>query len=283
MFSLFEYPMQAAPASSDHYLPVAGARLRYRADGQGPAVLLIHGWALDLDMWEPQVAGLGDSFRLIRFDRRGFGLSSGHASLAADTRDALSLCDQLGIERLACIGMSQGARVALDLCRTAPQRLQCVILDGPPRIFGKDAAEEGEDLPLREYRALIARGDIETFRGRWASHPLMQLQTRSRQPRALLARMLARYRGGDLLRQAAPSEDRWDRDAANSVRTPCLILTGERDLPSRLRAANELAAALPVAHRAIIDAAGHVPGLDNSSSYNTVVRAFLERHAGSRH
>jgi pimeloyl-ACP methyl ester carboxylesterase len=273
--------MPPPPVTPDLYLPVAGALLRYRDEGCGPAVLLLHGWTLDLDMWEPQVTGLGDSFRLIRFDRRGFGLSTGRASLTADARDALCLCDKLGIERLACIGMSQGARVALHLCRMAPQRLQCVVLDGPPRTLGEDGAEEDEDLPLSEYRGLIAGGDIEAFRRRWASHPLMQLETRAAQPRALLARMIARYRGGDLLQEMAPSEDRCDRDAT-SLRTPILIVTGERDLPSRVRAADELAAALP-ADRATIAAARHLPSLDNSLSYNAVVRAFLERHAGSRH
>lgn len=49
----------------DLQLPVAGALLRYRDRGCGAAVLLIHGWTFDLEMWEPQVAGLEDSFRLL--------------------------------------------------------------------------------------------------------------------------------------------------------------------------------------------------------------------------
>lgn len=274
--------MLPPPVTPDLYLPVAGALLRYRDEGCGPAVLLIHGWTLDLDMWEPQVTGLADSFRLIRFDRRGFGLSSGHASLTADARDALCLCDELEIERLACIGMSQGARVALHLCRMAPQRLQCVILDGPPCTLAQANAETGEDVPLGEYRDLIARGDLDSFRRRWASHPLMQLETQDEHPRALLERMMARYGGRDLLQDAPASADRWDHLATTSLRTPALILTGERDLPARARAADALAAALPAAQRATISAARHVPNLDNPLSYNTVLRAFLERHAGAR-
>src|SRR5690242_5065379 len=177
--------MPPPSASLDLYLPAAGARLRYRDEGCGPAVLLIHGWTLDLDMWEPQVAGLGGSFRLVRFDRRGFGLSSGRASLAADVQDALSLCDRLQLERPACVGMSQGARVALHLCRSAPERLSCIVLDGPPPGLAEDALESSEDVPHADYRSLIAAGDIDTFRRRWASHRLMQLETRSAQARAL--------------------------------------------------------------------------------------------------
>lgn len=268
------------PAAVDRYLPVTSALLRYRDEGHGPAVLLIHGWTLDLDMWDPQIAALSDSFRLVRFDRRGFGLSSGRASLAADVRDALSLCDKLQLEKLACVGMSQGARVALHLCRIAPERLSCVALDGPPRTLAATATEDIEDMPLAEYRSLVARGHIATFRRRWADHPLMQLETRSAQARVLLERMTARYSGKDLLQELPEPEDHWDPAVIAALSTPALIITGERDLPARIRAADALAAALPGAQRAIVGAARHVPNLDNPVTYNTVLRAFLERHAG---
>lgn len=270
------------PATPDRYFPVAGALLRYREEGCGPAVLLIHGWTLDLDMWEPQVAGLSESFCLVRFDRRGFGLSSGRASLSADVRDALTLCDRLRLERLACVGMSQGARAALHLCRIAPERFSCVVLDGPPRTLAGDAAEEGGDVPLAEYRSLMASGDIATFRRRWASHPLMQLETRSAEPRALLERMTARYGGKDLLQELPELEDHWDRAATAAIGTPALIITGEHDVPARLQAADMLRESLPCAQRARIAAARHLPNLDNPLMYNTILRAFLERHTGAR-
>jgi pimeloyl-ACP methyl ester carboxylesterase len=272
------------PASPDRYLPVPSALLRYRDEGRGPAVLLIHGWTLDLEMWEPQVAALRGSFRLVRLDRRGFGLSRGRASLAADAQDVLALCDSLGLERFACLGMSQGARVALRLCRIAPERLSCIVLDGPPRMLAEDAAANGqEDVPLAEYRELIARGDLATFRRRWLSHPLMRLTTDSPQARALLEKMTARYHGEDLLRETAEPPDSWDALGAASLRTAALIITGAHDLPARIRAADALAGLLPDAGRAIIAGAGHLPNLDNPLSYHAILRAFLERHAGPRH
>lgn len=271
--------MPSPRADADRYLPVPGALLRYRDAGRGPAVLLIHGWTLDLEMWEPQVTGLGGSFRLIRFDRRGFGLSSGRASLTADQRDALSLCDTLQLERIACVGMSQGARVALHLCRLAPQRLSCIVLDGPPRLLPASTADEDGEIPVAEYRALVARGEIETFRRKWASHPLMQLEAARPESRVLLDRMTARYRAGDLLQELPVAEDHWDRAAIATLRTPALIVTGEHDLPARLRAADALGEALPAARRAVIGGARHIPNLDNPPAYNSVLQAFLERYA----
>jgi pimeloyl-ACP methyl ester carboxylesterase len=282
LFRYSKMQIQPAAASSDLQLPVDGAVLRYRDEGIGPPVLLIHGWTLDLDMWEPQVAQLGGSLRLIRYDRRGFGLSTGRASLTADVRDALAVCDSLGLRRFACVGMSQGARVALQLCRAAPERLACVVLDGPPRALATDRAESSGDIPLAEYRELIAAGNLETFRRRWAAHPLMQLETGSREAQALIARMTARYRGADLLQEPPAADDHWDPAVAGSLRTPALLVTGEHDLPTRTQAADALAAALALAQRAIIAGARHLPNLDNPPSYNSVLRAFLQRHAPTR-
>jgi pimeloyl-ACP methyl ester carboxylesterase len=274
--------MATPSATPDLYLPLAGGLLRYRDEGRGPPVLLVHGWTLDLDMWEPQVAALRDSFRLVRFDRRGFGFSASRTVAGTDAQDALSLCDTLGLGRLACVGMSQGARVALQLCRTAPERLACVVLDGPPTALAPESADDGADVPVSEYRGLIARGELATVRRRLAGHPLMQLETHSPEARALLERMMARYAGRDLLPQLPASEDQWQPSASSTLRTPSLIVTGEHDLAARVQAADALAKTLPQAKRAIIRAARHLPNLDNPSAYNSVLRAFLERHAGSR-
>jgi pimeloyl-ACP methyl ester carboxylesterase len=141
--------------------------------------------------------------------------------------------------------------------------------------------EESEDIPLAEYRGLIARGDVATFRRRWAHHPLMQLETRSPPLRDLLERMTARYSGKDLLQELPEPEDHWDRAITALLRTPALIITGEHDLPARVRAADALSQALPTAQRAIVGAARHIPSLDNPLMYNSVLRAFLGRHAGS--
>src|SRR5262245_18547849 len=99
--------------SEDQYLEADGAQLRFRDEGEGSPVVLIHGWALDLDMWTPPFAALKNAFRVIAYDRRGFGLSYGLPMLAQDPVDLEHLLDARGIERAALVGMSQGARVAL--------------------------------------------------------------------------------------------------------------------------------------------------------------------------
>jgi 3-oxoadipate enol-lactonase len=255
------------------WLEVDGARLRYRDDGAGPPLLCIHGWALDLDAWEPQVATLAGHYRLLRFDRRGYGLSTGRPSLQDDVRDATALLDHLQLGSAALIGASQGARVALRLGLAAPQRFTGLVLDGPPDEVGSGRGALTNELPLDEYRVLARSGDMAAVRRLWSAHPFTRLVSGNAEAQALLATMLARYPGHDLL-QAAPAAPSLVTDV-RALQLPTRVLNGEHDLASRRAAGAALAAALPNATHAVIAGAAHLPNLDNPSEYARAVRRFL--------
>jgi len=271
-----------AVEASDRYFATDGARLRYRDEGRGPAVLLVHGWALDLQMWDALAGALRDEFRVVRWDRRGFGLSSGTPDLQRDVADLQSLRRHLALRDVALLGMSQGARAVLRLAMTAESALSCLVLDGPPDVEREPAGDDGTadlDVPLAHYRALARSGGVEVVRVEWAKHALMQLRTVEPATRELLNAMLRRYPGIDLMqggRAADSSAGRWHPE---SIATPALVITGEYDLGSRVQAADLLARRLPAAERAVIRNAGHLTALDHPEAYNNLVRAFLKRHA----
>ena len=265
----------------DLYLEVDGARLRFRNDGAGPAVVLIHGWTLDLDMWGPQVAALADRFRMIRFDRRGFGLSTGRPSLKTDLADTRRLCAHMGVERAAFIGMSQGARVVAALAAAFPQLVRCFVLDGAPVALAADGSLASSELPLDEYRALVRSEGIEAFRRLWAGHPMTRLTTADPAAHALLARMLARYRGDDLLEMPLAPAAAGQALALESIGQPALVLSGEFDLPNRRTAANEIARRLGQGRSMQVPNAGHLCNLDNPPAYNALLQDFLQQHAGA--
>lgn len=248
----------------DEFVDVRGARLRVRMAGRGPAVLLIHGWTLDLDMWAPQFATFAGRFRLIAFDRRGFGLSTGTPGIDHDLADIAQLLARLAIDRVAIVGMSQGARVALRWAMRSPEMTTCLVLDGPPA--------EGE-IPLAEYRELVRNAGIAAFREQWLQHPLMRLQTRDARVNALLREMVGRYPGHDL--RADDPEPLADAGDLDRVDLPVLIINGEFDSPARIGAGADLVRALPDARRAVIPDAGHLANLDNPGAYNTVLGEFL--------
>jgi pimeloyl-[acyl-carrier protein] methyl ester esterase len=268
----------AGDASQDQFLPIDDGQLRFRDVGRGPAVLLLHGWTLDLEMWAPQFAELARDYRLVALDRRGFGCSSGSPRLASDVADVQRLCRHLRLGPVALVGMSQGARVALKLAQLLPDQVSCVVLDGPPDLHTGAAAAADDDLPLTWYRTLVREHGLEAFRQEWSKHPLAQLRTADSRSRELLARMIARYPGKDLRSRSEPTGGSAEPEMPAPLRIPTLVLNGEFDLESRKRAAEALVLELPESEYEIIPAAGHLPNLDNPRAYNAILRDFLSRH-----
>lgn len=116
-----------------------GVNLAYRDEGEGPAVLLLHGFASSSQVnwvgpgWFETLIGAG--YRVIALDNRGHGLSEklyDPAAYSARTMagDAARLLDHLGIQSACVMGYSMGARIATFLCMDAPQRVSRVIFGG---------------------------------------------------------------------------------------------------------------------------------------------------------
>jgi pimeloyl-ACP methyl ester carboxylesterase len=268
-------PSSGSPAGAapDRYFEAGGARLRYRDEGAGAAVILAHGWTLDLEMWEPQVAALRREFRLVRLDRRGHGLSSGLPDTNQDAADLAALCAHLGIRRCSLVGMSQGARGVLALAASAPGLVTAMILDGPPAL----ESGESDDVPVAQFRTLAQRSGLAAFRREWVRLPFVQLRSRDARAHALLAAMIERFPGHELLAASVPPAA--PAPALPTLRVPTLVLVGEHDSASRAQAAQFLCAQLPQAQCVVIADAGHLPNLDQPARYSDLCRAFLARHA----
>jgi 3-oxoadipate enol-lactonase len=262
----------------DLYLETRGARLRYRDEGRGCAVILVHGWTLDLDQWQLQAAALAGEFRMVRLDRRGFGLSSGLPSVAADCEDLTTLCRHLRLDCVALVGMSQGARVVLQFAESQPQMTSCVILDGPPH-FGTEETDSSPDIPYQYYRELAQTHGLAAFRREWSEHPLARLRTEDPAAHGLLARMLARYPGRDLTDIPAHSDAAAGAHSVESVDRPVLVMNGEFDLDSRKRFARQIASQLSDVECVEIPDAAHMCNLDNPRAYNAALKRFLHQHA----
>src|SRR5690606_8663886 len=96
--------VQSTPVP-DRFFDHEHASLRYRVQGDGPAVVLIHGWLLDLAMWDRVADILASDFRVLRMDRRGCGHSGGSPDLRADGRDLVALLEHLRIDSATVVGM----------------------------------------------------------------------------------------------------------------------------------------------------------------------------------
>ena len=258
----------------DLYLKIDDVRLRYRDEGRGPAVLFIHGWTLDLDMWELQAEALACDYRVVRLDRRGFGLSSGVPSLAKDVLDIGVLCGHLKIEGIALVGMSQGGRVAMQVANDSRVSISCLVLDGTPELDLPGFSSKSGDLPYGHYRSVAQREGMAAFKREWSVHPLVRLRGNDPRAREILAHMIERYPGHDLL-----GPETAESPVLSSRSPPLLLINGEHDLDRRVHWARQLATQLPRAEHVGIPDAGHLCNLDNPRAYNAALKRFLEVHA----
>ncbi len=275
--SLSEAPTQPTARAGARFLARDGARLYYRDEGTGPPLVLIHGWLMDLTAWDAEQLTWSRHFRVLRMDRRGFGRSSGAPSFAQDADDVLALLDERGVERAALLGMSQGARIALDLAQRVPDRVSALVLDGAPAMEGLPCGPWLQETPLDRYRRLLAAEGIEALRAELAAHPLMQLHTRDPAARQALETMLARYDGADFADPTATQALR-PVDFAK-LGMPALVVNGERDTTQRLAVGATIARAIPGCRRSIIPGAGHLACLDAPAAYGRIVSDFLLEHS----
>jgi len=257
-------------AGGDQFLPLPGARLRWRIEGSGPALLLLHGWALDMNSWDLVAPRLTGRFTVLRFDRRGFGLSEGEPDIHRNVDDLAAVLDAAGLERAALLGMSQGARLALHFALRHPRRASALILDGAPAI------EAETELPLAQYRQQLQDGGIPALQALVSRHPLMQLHATAAGTQTLLRTILARYRGLDLM-HAVPRADAPD---LRQIKVPALIINGREDSAERRQAGQLLQQAIAGARRTELAGAGHLALLDDPDGYAQAVSGFLHSTVG---
>lgn len=150
---------------ADQFFDADGVRLRYVDVGEGDPVILLHGFALGVEMnWAPTglLESLPGEFRLIAVDLRGHGKSDkpGESDGYGPefVNDVLRLMDHLGIRQAYVVGYSMGGRIALKLLTEHPDRVRAAVLGGsgwappgtpPPAeirgwIPGLQAVVEGE-------------------------------------------------------------------------------------------------------------------------------------------
>jgi pimeloyl-ACP methyl ester carboxylesterase len=118
--------------ADSHFVVLDGVNIHYKDQGNGPAVLLVHGSVGDLGDWDGWVRVLSTRYRVIRLDLPSFGLSggvpSGNYSIDRYLTLVDSLMDHLGVPQFALVGTSYGGLVAFRYAATRLERVSALIL-----------------------------------------------------------------------------------------------------------------------------------------------------------
>lgn len=274
--TLFAFAVPASATAQGGIAPINGESLYYEVAGEGAPLVLIHGWSLNLRMWDPQASELSRRFRVIRYDRRGFGKSSGTEDITWDAADLTALLDHLGATKVHILGMSQGARVALQFARRYPDRVSSLVLHGTTERFGLPWS--GPDRTRFDEWATIAREQgLDAFRREWAAHPLMEIPAGRPEARARLTELLAAYRGGRFLSPTPPSGPvaAVTMDDLPRIGVPTLVLAGDSEVPFLQIVARALAYYIPNARLKFVSGGGHMVNLIEPDRYNAMIMEFL--------
>lgn len=257
---------------------VGGTDLIYELTGAGYPIVLIHGWAHDHRSWDLQVQDLAAAFQVLRYDRRGFGRSQGHADISNDPIDLAEVLHHLGIESVHVVGHSQGALVALRFALTFPQKVRCLVLYGSPPPAGFGVPWTGSDR-LPPGMARIAREyGLDSLGTVLFNHPISRGFVEGT-PGSILAGLLWQgYSGQDLL-DPHPSSNATPASRFEDLPNldlPTLAVTGEWEMPYFQVAADALAYALPRGRRSVIRGGGHSVHLQQPREFTNELLRFLQ-------
>ena len=244
--------------------------------GDGPALLLVHGFPLDRSIWAHQVATLA-GWRRIAPDLRGLGVTSapdGDYSIAAYADDMIGLLDRLRISRAVVAGLSMGGYVAFDIVRRFRGRVAGLILcdtragaDGPEARASRDAM-----IALAKERGVgaVAEDFLPRILGRTTTmtQPHLVEQVREMMCRAPVAGVVGALRAMRDRPDATP--------LLATIDVPTLVVVGQEDELTPPAAAKAMADAIPSAASVVIPGAGHLSPLEAPTAVSRVLAEFLE-------
>jgi len=120
---------------ASRYVTVDGARIHYRDEGQGPALVLLHGVMASLHTWDGWVDALADRYRSVRIDLPGHGLSDEMPDDALTPEASVAMMDriltELRVDRFHVAGNSLGGFLAWHYAAVRPERIERMTLISP--------------------------------------------------------------------------------------------------------------------------------------------------------
>jgi pimeloyl-ACP methyl ester carboxylesterase len=264
----------------ERFLPIEGARIRYRDNGGlGTAVLLTHGIGESLEFWHRQFEAAQLSARLIAWDMPGHGLSDELASagnLQGLAKAAWQLLDQLGIAQVILVGNSLGAAMSLRMLEQSAARVRGLLL--------ANSAAMGQEvfMPFR-LMTLPLLGELMNRPGPAAVE--RQIQAIVRRPesitpelrKAIERNIMRKGAGAHFLRLLRQQTDwrgqsasvcRHSHEILRSVKVPTVIMHGQADLVLPVRQATQAHQSLPSADLVVIPDCGHTPQLEHPAAFN---------------
>ena len=243
-----------------------GIKIHYEVHGDGPPLILSHGYSSTSAMWQGQIEALSKHHKLIVWDMRGHGQSDypeapSAYSEALTVGDIAALLDVVGARKAIVGGLSLGGYMSLAFYRAHPERVSALLIIDTGPGFKKDDARAAWNKRALDTADRFEREGLEVLKS--ASRERSTVSHRDARGLALAARGMLTQRDARVI------------EVLPDINVPSLVVVGADDTPF-LAASDYMAAKIPGAKKAVIPAAGHAVNIDQPQAFIEAVLPFLD-------
>lgn len=249
----------------------------YELQGQGPAVVLVHGMGLNRALWQWLLPALTPHFQVLTYDLLGHGESAdpvGQPDLRTFTAQTLELLDDCGLARCAVVGFSLGGMIARRFALDHPDRLSALaILHSAHDRSAAERAAMGQRVKMVNQSGPAAMIDAALVR--WFTEDF-----RTRQPK--LMALVRRWMTANRKEVYAPiyrvlaEDDAELAEPISEIRCPTLAMTGAEDFGNSPDMTQRMAAAIPGARAVILPGLRHMALAEDPTAFNAPLVSFLK-------
>ncbi|WP_435070499.1 alpha/beta fold hydrolase [Amycolatopsis thermoflava] len=251
---------------------VNGANLAVEVDGDGPAVLMVHGLGGTTNLYQVQAAALAERFRVIRVDSAGAGRSGlrDGISITTHAHDLAAVLDTLGVETAAVVGHSMGTLVARELASRYPAKVSALALLGAVA----EPAEAGRQAQRDRAATLRARGTAAVAPG-VVANALSEGTRRDKPEVAAFVRELVMRQDPEGYARNCEALAGAEDPGPVPAHLPLLLVTGADDKVGPPSVSEALAGAHGNATLEVLPGVGHWTPLEAARETTALLQKFL--------
>src|SRR5262245_6417972 len=264
----------AHPTIESGYIEVDGGRIFYEAAGQGPVIVMLHDGLLHRETWDEQFAIFAKNYRVIRWDRRGYGRSDLPKAPYSDLDDLLVLLKALKVERATIMGCSAGGLLSIHFTLDHPELVSSLVLVGPIVSgfgFSDHFIKRGERGMPNNDAPVEQKIEYWTSIDPWIIAP--ENKAAKKRMKDLLSanpqNLSVPFQFNRL--PAKPALGR-----LSQIKVPTLIVVGESDVPDVHAHVGAIQSGITNSKRVVLITSVHLPHMEVSDAFNRVVLDFLQ-------
>jgi pimeloyl-ACP methyl ester carboxylesterase len=259
---------------------INNAQIYYEIAGEGTPFVMIHAGVADSRQWNNEFTDFAQNYQVVRYDMRGYGKSEPVDGDFNHLSDLISLLDTLELhEPLVIMGCSMGGGLAMDFALAQSSRVKALIMvdSGPgglkldlpisPKFAEAEKAFEEGNLDLvAEIETQIWFDGVN--RTPEQVNPAMRKLVYEMDHRALSHEIKQ-------LGKRLTNKDSKAFNRLSELDIPVLVIVGAHDTPYTLAAADYMVKNIRFTQKAVIEDAAHLPNLDQPSTFEEIVKNFL--------